>query len=162
MVHGTSHVGGYDVDTALRLLGPADFGDAAPSGSMETLILIIQNIAIVILRVLNYICGDHQWYNNRTAVEIINQFNAQGNTGEPQDAFLYDRVQRLYDALLLRANGNESYAEGINVPLLQHNVLCQTSAEFQAQELKTVEIGPLFWNPRFFKTTQHFIAARIL
>lgn len=144
MVNGPSQVDGYDVDTALRLLGAADFRDSAPSGCMENLLLIIQNIAVFILRVLNYVCGDHQWYNNRTAHHIVERFTEQCNAGHPQDPSLHERVRELYDALLLRANGNVSYAHGIDVNLLQHDQPEHTSPAVHAPELKAVDIGPVF------------------
>ena len=50
-------VGPYDVDTALRLIGPADFGILEPQGCCDYLVLIIQNIAVTILRVLNSSAG---------------------------------------------------------------------------------------------------------
>lgn len=107
-----------DVDTALRFLGPADFGRVEPRGCLESLTLIIKSVAISILRVLNYICGDGQWHNNRTARHLIDLYIVQYNASQ-QGTPLYEKVCLLYRALLLRANGSESFAHGINIDFLQ-------------------------------------------
>lgn len=64
-VNVSCDIGRYRVDDALRLLGPADFGSFAPAGCIDHLALVVKNIAIVVLRVFNYLCGNGEWYNNQ-------------------------------------------------------------------------------------------------
>jgi hypothetical protein len=115
-------VGAYNVDTALRLLGPADFGDSEPQNCLDYLILLVKHIGLCILRTLNFVCGDHQWYNNRTACQIVQGYFARGNTHSFQNEPLRQRVQQLYDELEFRANGSLSYTEGMERGLLPGNV----------------------------------------
>lgn len=103
-------VGPYHVETALRLLGPADFGVAEPHGCMDHAALILNQIVIFVFRVFNLICGDRQWYDNETARRIVEQYAAN-----PQPNTLLDQqVRVLYAAILLRAHGDVSYAHEIN------------------------------------------------
>lgn len=94
----------YDVEIALKLIGPANFGAAEPRGCIEYLSLIIKEIAIFILRVANYCCGDHQWYNNAKARFIVNQYF----NGPVGSQILHQKVTELFNALELRAVGQES------------------------------------------------------
>jgi hypothetical protein len=113
-------VGDYNVETARRLLGPEDFGGSEPAGCLEHLVLIIKQVAVCILRVLNFICGDHQWYNNQAAREIVERYA----NNHPEQDVLFQRVLQLYRDLERRANGNVSYAEGMDRVLLPSNVQC--------------------------------------
>lgn len=116
-------VGDYNVNTALRLLGPADFRNSEPQCCIDHLVLIIQHIGLCILRILNFVCGDHQWYNNQTAYLIVQQYFAEGNIHNVQiDSPLSQRVQQLYNALEFRANGSISYAEALDGGFLPGNV----------------------------------------
>lgn len=122
-------VGPYNTSIALKLLGPEDFGGLEPAGCLDQLILIIKHLALSLLRVFNYVCGDHQWYNNRTACLIINQYIGQHTAEQHPDIHLHEKICRLYNALLLRADGNQSYAQTINVDLLHSCYPIQTALE---------------------------------
>ena len=112
-------VGPYEVDTALRLIGPADFGILEPQGCCDYLALIIKTIAVNILRVLNFICGDHQWYDNHTARTIVDQYIELAANNPVREAHLLNRILELAQSLSLRANGNVSCADGLDNSLLQ-------------------------------------------
>ena len=90
----------YDVDTALSLLGPANYGAEAPTGCLDYLVLIIKNLVISLWRIFNYICGDHQWYNNHTARHIVDEFVRESQVGA-QDPILIERVRELAQCLAL-------------------------------------------------------------
>lgn len=109
------HIGVYNVDTALRLLGPEDFGPVEPKDCLEVLILMVKNIAMSLLRMIHYLFGDHQWYNNQKARQIVEQFIDQCYAGQPPDALVVAKVQQLFRSLSLRANGNVSYAHGLDL-----------------------------------------------
>lgn len=104
------YVGQYNVVIAQSLLGPANFGDAAPKGCFSHLVLIVQQLAIGILRIYNYLCGDRHWYDNETARQIILQHIASGS---PASDSLSQRVLQLYDDLAIRADGDASYVDHI-------------------------------------------------
>lgn len=128
-------VGPYNVATALQLLGPADIGEHAPRGCFDHLVLMLKNIFIGMLRILNYVCGDHQWYDRHTAFLIIDQFNAESRLNPCQDPILIDRIACLAQALSCRSGGNVSFAEEI-VPQSLQVVSCQEN-----QERESVETG---------------------
>ena len=65
------------------------------------------------MRVLVYVCGDHQWYNNHTARYIVDNFAERFRADPRQDPILIGRVRELSQRLSIRANGNASFAEGI-------------------------------------------------
>lgn len=138
------HVGDYNVETALRLMGPADFGAFEPHGSLEQVILIVKQIALCVLRILNYVCGDHQWYDNQTAQEIVEQYFRDPNSVQENEA-LHQRVEQLYNALGFRANGNVSYVEGVNRGLLPST----TQREEQLPILPVVEVAAQEEDPAF-------------
>lgn len=106
-------IGSYHIKTALSLLGPANFGPAKPHGCMDHLAMVLNQIVIIIFRLFNLFCGDRHWYDNETARRMLELYL----THPQQPLFLNDQVRQLYDALLLRANGHASYAEGIHIPL---------------------------------------------
>jgi hypothetical protein len=126
-VETVSHFEGYNIETALYLLGPADRGDAISQRCCDHLSLLIQNIVTVIFRVLNYLFGDHQWYNNQTARQILQEYNRgiTENQLQPIDETLMQQMIALYDALSLRANDNGSYINGIQRPVLPERDLSQ-------------------------------------
>lgn len=136
-VAGLSHVGLTDVDVALKFLGPADFGPLRPRGCLDYLIMIIKQIAATVLRIFNYLCGDGQWYNNHSARIVIGQFIAQYTPLQPYSIPVQEKIRLLYEALLLRANGNESCAHGISIHALQSQprlTVIQDPAEEPASE----------------------------
>jgi len=108
---GSSLIGAYDIDKAYYLLGPPDVGNAAPQGCCGFLLIIINNIIITIFRVFNWICGDHQWYNNQTARNILEIYL----DGSSRDPLMDEKVGQLYTALLSRSLGDVSYADGIDI-----------------------------------------------
>lgn len=108
----------HDVDIALRLLGPPNVREMAPNGCLEFIILMIKNIAVNVLRVINYLFGDHQWYDNRVARQIADNYYASPSP----NTILDQRVGELCGALALRANGNVSWAEGLQMNGPQHIV----------------------------------------
>lgn len=105
-------VGIHDVEIAQRLLGPEDFGNSAPKNCLEHLAMIVKRVAVCILRVFNYLFGDHQWYDNETARQIIRLYLEE--LDQYNDAALSSRVHHLYQELELRANGNVSCTESLN------------------------------------------------
>jgi hypothetical protein len=123
-------IGPYHVSTALRLLDPADFGPLEPRGCLDHLSLMIKKLAISILRIINCICGDHQWYDNRTAAQMVNQFIADNNPNL-HDHPLYHPICQLSRALQRRANSHLSDLQGVQ--LLQLNA--QTSPALSLTEL---------------------------
>lgn len=108
-VEGTNRVAGYNINIALNLLGPANFGVQTPQNCMEHLILIINRIAFSIFRMINFLCGDHRWYDCQTARLIIEQYCED----PARDPALEARVRQLHDALMVRGSNNVSYAEGL-------------------------------------------------
>lgn len=132
-----SSISQYNIDTALSLLSPADFGISSPKGCLDHLSLIIHHLAIFVLRVFNLACGDQHWYDNQTARHIVELYSA---TPEP-NTFLDEQIRQLYNALLLRAHGNVSWAAGINTNFLHyHNNAIHT-------ELRLIEEIPLDFPP---------------
>lgn len=114
----------YHIPTAIVLLGPADFGTSRPIGCLNHTALILNRIAIFLFRLFNLICGDHKWYSNDTARQIVEQYAVA-----PQPNTSLDRQMRqLYSALLLRANGDVSCAHGIDTHFLQYH---QNSIRFE-------------------------------
>lgn len=103
-------VAGYDVERALYLLGPTNWGPFRPKSCREKLLFVIKTIGIAILRVLNYIFGDHRWYSNKVARKIVESY-----CNNPQDELTTIRVGKLYEALHLRKKKgvNASFADGI-------------------------------------------------
>lgn len=106
----------HDIETALRFLGPADLHDQAPQGCLDHLILMIKQLAVFLFRSFNLICGDHQWHNNLSARQIVMQYYGSQRTiqEDAENVHLAHRVEHLCAQLELRANGDVSYAEGIN------------------------------------------------
>jgi hypothetical protein len=120
------YFGGYNVEMAQSLLGPANLGEAEPHGCCDHLALFIQNIVTVIFRIINYIFGDHQWYNNHTALQILQGYNLSCLMAEerhlpPLDGILIQKMTELFDALSLRANNNGPYILGLHRPILRQN-----------------------------------------
>jgi hypothetical protein len=108
-------IGTHYVETALSLLGPANFGSSEPQGCLDHIALVLNHIAIFVLKLFNLICGDHQWYDNDIARHMIEQYSANPQPNTPLD----QQVRQLFNALLLRANGTVSYADGLNADFLQ-------------------------------------------
>lgn len=117
---------GYHLDTALRLLGPADQGDAEHRECCDHLAMLVQNIALVLFRVFNFLFGDHQWYNNRTAQHILQSYalschsTAEGQSPATDEALVL-RLAALYDALSQRRDGSGSCVDGIERPVCLQN-----------------------------------------
>lgn len=139
----------YNPVIAMQLLGPADFGPCQPNGCCQRLILLVQQIFISILRVMNYICGDHQWYNNNTAHSIVQLYIQQLQSGEAPDPALTERVHQLATALSFRANGNVSFTNSLNTQLLQSSlseiplVGGQLNERLSGEQTQLVQIGSL-------------------
>jgi hypothetical protein len=110
-IHESNRVGNYDVDTALRLLSPRDVYGEDEKGCClcDCISQVVQQIALFILRVCHYICGDHYWYTNSLATQIVEQYYASNE----RTPYLDGRVEELYQALALRSNGDGTYADGI-------------------------------------------------
>lgn len=108
-------LGNYDLDNAYQYLGPIDCGTASPSSCMEYYTYIISSIAMTILRVINYIFGDHLWYNNQTARDLVITYIQSLETATDIDPEVFRRVERIYHNLFLRSQGCSglSYADGI-------------------------------------------------
>jgi hypothetical protein len=106
-----SYLHEYHIDTALSLMGPADFGGMEPRNCLESLALVIKRIAVFIFRLCNYLCGDHLWYTNETARRILEELSYVPLNHSPFRA----QAEILYDHLQYRANGNVSCVEGIRL-----------------------------------------------
>jgi hypothetical protein len=141
-INNSYHVEESHVDTALGYLGPPNFERFEPQGCIEQLVLLIKQVAICILRILNYICGDHQWHNNHTACQLIHQYISQCNTQSTTNQQLHAKICRLYNALLLRANGNASCAQEINLNQLQLQEARQEQIQEQNEVQTSTEIEP--------------------
>lgn len=111
-------IGIHEVDMALRFLGPADCACLEPSGCFENIVLVIKHLAYSILRIINYLCGDHQWHNNHTARTLIERYIAQYRL-QQQGTPLHEKICELFDALCLRANEGGSFADGIDASVLR-------------------------------------------
>lgn len=127
-----NYVGTYNVDAALTFLGPAEYGILAPKGCLEYLVLLIKQIAVGILRILNLICGDRHWYDNQTARLIINLYIEQYTSSLQREVRLHEKICQLYEALQLRASGDETLMQGLDIGLLLSNQ-CTTTAPLIAE-----------------------------
>jgi len=107
----------YRIDTALSLMGPADFGGMEPRNCLESIALIIKRIAVFIFRLCNYLCGDHLWYTNETARMILEELShiPLNDSHFIQSASVRAQAETLYNHLQYRANGNVSCVEGIRL-----------------------------------------------
>lgn len=115
----------YDLDRGLSLLSPADFGESGSQGCLDRLALIVKQLALYVLRWINYVCGDREWYDNQAACQIVERYFAAAGTaaGERADCEVRRRVELLYHALEFRANGSISCAESIQRGLSSSNQL---------------------------------------
>jgi len=111
-VNGNHHlVGEYNVETAKQLL---DYADYMPGGNCSCIDLIcstIVNIWKTIQRIFNCIFGDHIWYNNDTAVAILQTY-VSGDYPDARESVvdLYRDLQwRAYDPCCGCAD--QSYAD---------------------------------------------------
>lgn len=111
------YVGQHNVGMAQSLLGLPSFGDAAPTGCFAYLVLVVQQVARGSLRIFNYLCGGHQWHDNQTSRQIIQQYLASSG---PVNDSLSQRMLQLYDDQGMRANGNVSYVNDIPRSLLSY------------------------------------------
>lgn len=107
-------IDGYDVDTAIRLLGPADMGNAAPKRPMQKLILLIKEIAVTFLKILNLIFGDHRWYSKAAARRIVWAYLTSDKVEITPEANA--KLRSLYGELSQRklARSSDSYTKGID------------------------------------------------
>jgi len=120
-VNGNHLVGGYNVETARSLL---DHHDYTPGlGITDCICAAIVNIWKTIQRIFNWIFGDHLWYNNDTAVAILQAYasvpreyptSREYNSSEYN---LHRSIKRLYIDLRYRAYNSccgcaeQSYAD---------------------------------------------------
>jgi hypothetical protein len=89
----------YNLDKAINLLGPINQSYKL-KGISNNLLLTIQHFIKTFFRVINFIFGDHHWYNNKKAEEIlIKYYNSPQNY--PQIA---QKIEDLYVALENRSD----------------------------------------------------------
>jgi len=101
----------YNVNKALDLLGPEDFGPMALNRHMQIYTYVISNIAMVVLRIINVIFGNHQWCNNASASETVCCYiELAPNAPERNNQQIYNRIQNLYNALGTRRFGWENFS----------------------------------------------------
>lgn len=117
-IEGPDIIGGYDLDTAHRLLGVAAPQSTEDHSLINSIYRLVCSIWIIIQRTFTYVVGDcngnHLWYNNEAAVRIIERFC------EPRDFRIgtNTKVIALYRSLCLRdpssnccTNTSTSYAD---------------------------------------------------
>jgi hypothetical protein len=93
----------YDLNKAIRLLGPQDIFPANEKRNecIERVCSFISEIWITIQRIFNYLWGDHEWYNNETAYQIV--FNYYQNTDLETHNYPEDNhIKQLYLQLMIR------------------------------------------------------------
>jgi hypothetical protein len=111
-IEGPNVIAGYDIETALSLLGPIDYLPGEEISCMSRLCNVIINIWITIQRIFTYIFGDrygrHQWYNNQAAFDIVQQYCTHSHYYEGT----FPKINALYQGLGLRIapSQNTSYA----------------------------------------------------
>lgn len=164
-IAGPSLVEGYDVDRALSLLSPANFGRSAPQGCFDHLVILIKHIANVIFKIVNLICGDHLWYTNAMALQIVKHYF--NNLPNPQ---IDRKIVQLYLALQERANGEVSYVEGIDLNAararqqqfidLQREELERAANERAREELRAEFTSGETGNLTLLEAAKHFIQDR--
>lgn len=138
-------MGNYDVDAALRLLSPRDVYGEDEKGCClcDCLSQVVQQVALFILRVCHYICGDHYWYTNSLAAQIVEQYYAT----HERTPYLDGRVEELYQALALRSNGDGTYADGIRhrvtPEVIENGDEVDESIESIENDNEVVDIEPL-------------------
>ncbi|MDP1880098.1 MAG: hypothetical protein Q8K60_04085 [Parachlamydiaceae bacterium] len=91
----------YNVELAIKLLGPKDHLEFAPKNLFDHLILKIKNLGMIFYRLKNKCFGDGHWYNNRLAFDIINHYGT--NIDNP----IYNKIKNLSEELLYRNEFSE-------------------------------------------------------
>jgi len=111
-VNGNPHmVGDYNVERARYLLDYADYTPGDGGSCITFICATIVNIWKTIQRLFNCIFGDHIWYNNDTAIEVLRTYASGGFPEAHEDVVsLYRDLQwRAYDSCCGCAD--QSYAE---------------------------------------------------
>lgn len=108
-----------NLGTALYFMGRRDREGHALHRHMQYYAYFVSNIALTILRVINFIFGDHKWHNNKSAAELTRKFfqlDPEDPLRENQDL---DRVMRAFHAELgLRNQGSSRVAYNAHIPLV--------------------------------------------
>ncbi len=91
----------YDLEKAFSLLGPKNYGSFSPKSLSDHLILIIRNFVKTFFRTINFIFGDHQWYNHKTAHKLLVKYYR--NPVETPEVAV--KIDRLYNELFFRGTG---------------------------------------------------------
>lgn len=123
-------INGYSLDTAIALLGPADFANYLPQSTAQHLLNIITDIAITVLRWVNYIFVDRKWYDNQTARQmIVTYINEEQSLNLDNDvhkkiAWLFEELhfRRLDSADISCADGLKDLAREKGIEFLSHDL----------------------------------------
>lgn len=116
--HDINYINDYNINIAQSLLSPPDFGTLAPHGCLDQLVLVLKKVVVTALRVFHYLFSEkHIWYNNQTAVNIIETYNSQSHS----NPILQNKITQLYTSLSYRANGDASYAASITLNLREES-----------------------------------------
>jgi hypothetical protein len=89
----------YNLNKALNLLGPRNKSHLS-IGITDNLLITIQNFIKTFFRSINFIFGDHHWYNNKKAQEILIKYYTSPES-YPQIA---KKIDDLYTALEQRGD----------------------------------------------------------
>ena len=111
-----SHIANLDPDSAICFLGPADLHESKPMRLMQHYTNLISNIAITVIRALNYIFRDQIWYNNLKARDLVIKYI---NTYDRVD--FTDKVQQKVSA---------SYADGLAEIAYQKRIQLNIQADY--------------------------------
>lgn len=119
-----SHIGGessireYNLDIARGLMAPADYFPGENSGCLDAVCQVVSHVWIFIHRMLNYLFGDRQWYNNQVAHDLVADYCLRLGQATPVDSpdGMHEKITALYEALRFRAyhspeQGINSYAD---------------------------------------------------
>lgn len=113
----------YDLNKVQKYLGTQDiFSNSDKNDCVQKICNFISEIWISIQRIYNYLCGDHEWYNNETAYRIV--FHYFQNT--PETTATNVLIQQIHNQLLTRrcphlSNGRENYSY---IDRLHEELLC--------------------------------------
>ncbi|MDR3624570.1 MAG: hypothetical protein P4L16_05475 [Chlamydiales bacterium] len=111
-------IGSYRVnlDRALYLLGPANRDVYALNRHMQHYVFTLTEIAMAVLRFINYFFGDHVWYDYQLVRDVVEAYiKLPEESSERENPELKAKVKALFTAIKLRSNPltSASYGEGL-------------------------------------------------